>query len=215
MILKSPRSARVLLIRPGATEFDDQGRIKGSLDMPMSERGHRQVRSLAEEIAEIPLKTLYISPCESARETAEQIAINRTGRGKNAAIKVVEAFRNIDHGLWHGKLIDELKRNHPRLYRQGQDCPTDICPPDGESIREAKSRVEKAVRKVLRKNDELIGIVIPDPMAWVVESLLTGEELEGLWKAETDSGRWDLIQTGTQEAGWQDARWASRKQPVS
>lgn len=38
MILKSPTIARVLLIRPGATEFDDQGRIKGSLDMPLSSR---------------------------------------------------------------------------------------------------------------------------------------------------------------------------------
>ena len=211
MILKTSRSTRVLLIRPGATEFDDQGRIKGNLDMPMSERGQRQVRSLAEEIADFPLKTIYTSPCESARETAEQIAVNRSGGGKNATIKVIDAFRNIDHGLWHGKLIDELKRNHPRLYRQGQDCPSDICPPNGESIREAKLRVEKAVKKVLRKRDELIGIVIPDPMAWVVESLLTGEELAGLWKAETDSGRWDLIQTGPDRVGWEESELASSK----
>lgn len=211
MMLKAARAARVLLIRPGATEFDDQGRIKGNLDMPMSERGQRQVRSLAEEIAEFPLKTIYTAPCESARETAEQLAANRSGRGRSATIKVIESFRNIDHGLWHGKLIDELKRNHPRLYRQGQDCPTDICPPNGESIREAKLRVEKAVRKVLRKSgDEVVTIVIPDPMAWVVESLLTGEELSGLWKAETDSGRWDLIQTG-EERSWDDAKLASRK----
>ncbi len=44
MILRPTRGAgRVLLIRPGATDFDDQGRIKGSLDMPMSERGRQQV----------------------------------------------------------------------------------------------------------------------------------------------------------------------------
>ncbi|MEM1067862.1 MAG: histidine phosphatase family protein [Planctomycetota bacterium] len=197
MITKTARSARVLLVRPGATDFDDQGRIKGSLDMPMSERGQQQVRSLAEEIAEIPLKTIYTSPCESARQTATQLAESRSGRGRSVAVKVIDCFRNIDHGLWHGKLIDEVRRNHPRVYRQGQDCPTDFCPPNGESIREAKARVEKAVRKVVRKSgDDCVAIVIPDPMAWVVESLLTGEELSNLWKAETDSGRWDLIQTG-------------------
>lgn len=195
MILKTARCTRVLLIRPGATEFDDQGRIKGNLDMPMSEHGHQQVRTLADQIAEFPLKTIYTSPCQSARETAETLALNPAGRGRNVAIKVIDSFRNIDHGLWHGKLLEELKRNHPRLYRQGQDCPTDICPPNGESIREAKARVEKAVRKVLRKGgDEFVAIIIPDPMAWVVESLLTGDELSGLWKAETDSGRWDLIE---------------------
>ena len=45
-------------------------------------------------------------------------------------------------------------------------------------IRDAKARVIKAVRKVLRKTgDEVVAIVIPDPMAAVVQSLLSGEEL--------------------------------------
>ena len=57
------------------------------------------------------------------------------------------------------------------------------------------ARVLKAVRKVARKSwDDVVAIVIPDPMAWVVQSLLSGEELSGLWNAETDSGRWELIE---------------------
>ena len=64
------------------------------------------------------------------------------------------------------------------------------------TIRNAKARVIKAVRKVVRKSgDDVIAIVIPDPMAWVVESLLSGKELSGLWNAETDSGRWELIES--------------------
>ncbi len=191
MIAKTPTATRVLLIRPGATDFDDQGRIKGSLDMPMSQRGHEQVNSLTEQLAEFDVKTIYSSPCESARETADRLARGRD----DVRIKVVDAFRNIDHGLWHGKLIDELRRNLPRVYRQGQDSPTDICPPGGETIRDAQARVVKAVRKVIRKNgDRVIAIVIPDPMAWVVGSILRGEELSDLWKAETDSASWDLIE---------------------
>jgi len=206
MILKTARITRVLLVRPGATDFDDQGRIKGSLDMPMSDQGHRQVSSLTEQLSEFPVKTIYTAPSESARETAERLAKRRDDRGREIPVKVIESFRNIDHGLWHGKLIDELKRNHPRVYRQGQDSPTDICPPAGESIRHAKARVIKAVRKVVRKSgDEMIAIVIPDPMAWVVESLLTGEQLSNLWKAETDSGSWHLIETEYGQLASRDA----------
>lgn len=191
MILRSSPVSRVLLVRPGATEFDDQGRIKGSLDIPMSDRGRQQVTSLTEQLAEVRVKTIFTSPCESARETAERLA-----QGREVRVKVIDAFRNIDHGLWHGKLIDEVRRNHPRVYRQGQDSPTDVCPPGGESIRDAQARVIKAVRKVVRKSgDDVIAIVIPDPMAWVVESLLSGKELSGLWNAETDSGRWELIES--------------------
>jgi broad specificity phosphatase PhoE len=197
MILKSAALSQVLLVRPGATEFDDQGRIKGCLDMPMSDRGRMQVNSLMEEVTGFNLKAIYAAPCESARETAEQMAdAHQRAWGRQPKIKVIDAFRNIDHGLWHGKLIDELRRNHPRVYRQGQESPTDICPPEGESIREAKARVIKAVRKAVRKSgDDMIAIVIPDPMAWVVQSLLNGEELCDLWDAETDTASWRVIES--------------------
>jgi broad specificity phosphatase PhoE len=192
MIRRSIRTGRVLLIRPGATDLDDQGRIKGSLDMPMSERGRQQVDLLTEQLGHFHVRTIFTAPSESARETAQQLARNRG----DVRIKVVEGFRNLDHGLWHGKLIDEVRRNLPRVYRQGQDCPSDICPPGGESIRDAKARVIKAVRKVLRKSgNEVIVIVIPDPMAWIVESVLSGKELIDLWNAETDCARWDLIES--------------------
>ncbi len=194
MIRRPRRKGRVLLIRPGATNFDDQGRMKGSLDVPMSERGREQVSLLAEQLAQFQVRTIYHGPSESATETAKCLAEARD----DVKLKVVDAFRNIDHGLWHGKLIDEVRRNLPRVYRQGQDCPSEICPPGGESIRDAKARVIKAVRKVLRKSgDEVIAIVIPDPMAWVVQSLLSGKELIDLWNAETDAAQWELIESVT------------------
>jgi hypothetical protein len=56
----------------------------------------------------------------------------------------------------------------------------------------------------------MIAIVIPDPMAWVVESLLTGEELSNLWKAETDSGEWDFIEAEA-ERSWYETKSPSRK----
>ena len=191
MILKSPTIARVLLIRPGATEFDDQGRIKGSLDMPLSSRGRQQAKTLASELADVQVKTIFTSPCQSARETADLLAA-----GRDLRIKVVDAFRNIDHGLWHGKLIEEVRRNHPKVYRTGQETPSEICPPEGEPIQQAQARVMKSLRKCLRKGgDEVIAIVIPDPMAAVVQAVLGGDGFHDLWKAETDQAGWQLIES--------------------
>jgi len=191
MLLKQPVTSRVLLIRPGATEFDDQGRIKGSLDMPMSQRGRRQAEQLVGELAGAPIRTIYTSPCQSARETAELLA-----RGRDVKIKVLDSFRNVDHGLWHGKLIEEVKRNQPRAYRLGQDSPDAFCAPRGEPIAEAKSRVVKSLKKIVRKGrEEAIALVITEPLATVVQSLLSGEELTDLWKSETDEAWWRLIES--------------------
>ncbi len=191
MMLRMPVLSRVLVIRPGATKFDDEHRIKGSLDMPMSDRGRVQADHLASELSDVRVKTIYTSPCESARETAQRLAM-----GRDIRIKVVEAFKNIDHGLWHGKLIEEVRRNHPRVYRTGMETPDDLCPPGGETIRAARMRIAKSVRKVARKShDEIVAIIAPDPLATMIHSLLSGVPLPSLWQAETDSARWDLVES--------------------
>jgi len=181
---------KIVLVRPGATDFDDQGRMKGCLDMPLSDTGRQQVGRIAEELAVVKLSSIFTAPCQSARETASALAMGRTAR-----VKVIECFRNIDHGLWHGKLIDELRRTQPRLYRQGQDSPDSVRPPGGETIQEAKDRVLKAVRKVVKRSTSgAIALVIPDPLASVVQSILEGEEMRDLWSAETDAAHWELIE---------------------
>lgn len=191
MLLRPPATARVVLVRPGATEFDDQGRIKGSLDMPLSEHGRQQARLVAEELAGVRMRTIYTSPCQSAKETSQLLA-----QGREVKTKSLECLRNVDHGLWHGKLIEEVRRNQPRAYRLGQDSPDAFCAPRGEPIHEAKARVIKALKKIVRKGrEEPVAIVVPDPLATVVESLLRGAELSDLWKSETDNGRWQLIES--------------------
>jgi broad specificity phosphatase PhoE len=185
-----------MIVRPGATEFDDQGRMKGSLDMPLSDHGQQQADDLADALAEISVRTIYCAPCESARETAERLATQISAAGRDVRIKVVDTFRNVDHGLWHGKLIDEVRRNHPRVYRQGSEHPDEFCPPGGEGIAQARTRVTKAVKKCLRKSrDELVAMVIPDPMASIVTSILTQDSMNSLWQHETDSGSWQIVET--------------------
>ncbi|WP_419195261.1 histidine phosphatase family protein [Novipirellula herctigrandis] len=190
-MLRMPVLSRVLVIRPGATKFDDEQRIKGSLDMPMSDQGRAQVDLLAAELADIRVKTIFAAPCESARETAERLA-----KGRDVRVKVIDAFKNIDHGLWHGKLLEEMRRNQPRVYRTGQESPDDLCPPGGESIRDARARVVKAIRKVVKKSrEEMVAVVAPEPMASIIRSALSGEPLVNLWQAETDSATWDLVES--------------------
>lgn len=195
-MIRTATLTRVLVLRPGATEFDEQRRMKGSLDMPLSEHGIEQVESLSKELATVRVKTIFAAPCESAQQTAQCLADKQRAEGNEVKIKVIEAFRNLDHGLWHGKLIDEVKRNHPKVYRQGADHPEEFCPPGGEPVIEARLRVTKALKKCLKKGrDDVIAMVIPDPMASIVESLLRDSELSSVWKCETDSADWSMIET--------------------
>ncbi len=194
MSLKSSGAAsatgnRVLLVRPGATDFDAQGRMKGSLDMPLCGEGLRQADSLATELAGLRIDIVHAAPCESARQTAERLAEHR-----GLKVRVVDCLKNVDHGLWSGKLIEDLRRNQPRVYRSGVEQPEGVQPPGGESIGQARVRVAKAVRKIIKKGkSQVIALVVPEPLASLVAADLQGESTPQLWKHERDAGQWQLI----------------------
>lgn len=181
---------RFLVIEPGATEFDDQGRMKGSLDMPLSRLGHDQVEQAVANLAGLRLEQIFTAPCESARATAERLQQSCGGR-----VKVADCLRNIDHGLWHGKRIEEVRTQLPRIYRTGQDHPDQICPPGGETFEQARCRVIKLLCKLQRKyRTGTVGLVVPDPLASLVRSLLHGGVMGDLWENETDQAAWELIE---------------------
>lgn len=187
--------SRVVLVRPGATDFDDQGRMKGCLNMPLSECGREQVERIAAELADLEIDEIVTAPCESAIETATRLAKGRSVMGRSVKVRIVECFRNVDHGLWHGKLIEEVRRTQPKVYKQGQESPLNLCPPGGETIQQAKDRVVKAIKKVTKRSGGgTIALVIPDPLASIVHSILEGDEMRDLWKSETDAAQWELIE---------------------
>jgi probable phosphoglycerate mutase len=195
---------RIVLVRPGCTDFDQQGRIKGTLDIPLCEDGSRQAALAADQLSEFPVDAVYTAPCRSAQQTAARIAESR-----KLKVKTIEELQNVDHGLWHGKLIDEVKQTQPRLYRQGQDNPDSICPPQGEPIAAGRERVRRALARILKKHSSgLICLVISEPLASVLDSELQHCDLGDLWDNECDNGGWTLYQISedpASELAWRGA----------
>ncbi len=179
----------VLLIRPGSTTFDREGRIKGSLDIPLSPEGEEQAEALSRNLAEIKMDCLYVSPCESARKSAERIAERNFCKHK-----VLECLRNLDHGLWQGKLVSEVRRLQPKVYRQFQEHPKDVCPPGGETVQEAYERIQPMVEKLKKRhNGSRFGLLVPAPMAAIARCAFVGGSLGDLWKSELDFGTFEVL----------------------
>lgn len=180
---------RIVMVRPGATDFDEQKRIIGTLDLPLSATGEKQASDAANAIHGHPVRCVYYSNCQSAQRTAEILAEKLEVKAKELA-KLV----NLDHGLWHGKLIEEVRQRQPKVYRQWQKNPSSVCPPEGEPLSVAQERVVAILSKLLKRHDhQSIAVVCPEPLASVAIAWLRNEPVGDLWEAECRCGVWEIV----------------------
>jgi len=181
---------RIILIRPGSTDYDREGRIQGTLDIPLSEQGAAEVAQTTEQLRPEGLEVLYAPECEPAWQTAQAIA-----EGLDVKLKKVDQLHNLNHGLWQGMLVEDVRRKQPKVYRQWQEQPGTVCPPDGEMLSEAEKRVQASLTKLLKKHKEgTIGLVVPEPLASLVRCYLKHEEVGDLWKAALEHLPWEALE---------------------
>jgi broad specificity phosphatase PhoE len=180
---------RIVLIRPGSTDYDLEERIQGTLDIPLSAEGQSEVAALADQLKEKGIETIYASASQSGRQTAELIA-QRLG----LRVKRLVRMKNLDYGLWQGLPVSEVRHKQPKVYRQWQEQPENVCPPEGEMLSQAEERVRACLVKLLRRNKEgVIAVVVPEPLASLVRRFVKNDELGDLWKALAGHGRWEVL----------------------
>lgn len=185
-IPKNEETLRIVLVTPGSTDLDDQGRIKGTLNIPLSSNGENEVRETAEQLLSVDIEAIYCSPCLAAQQTAQQLS--HDGKIK---VKIDDNLLNLDHGLWHGKRINELKETQPRLFKQWQEHPETVCPPGGETVETARQRVVRLLKKIRKKyKTGFIAIVAPEPLSSIIRSAIEHSEIENVLRGKIKCGTW-------------------------
>jgi broad specificity phosphatase PhoE len=180
---------RFVLIRPGSTDFDEQGRIKGTLDIPLSPGGQTQVSQLVHDLAHETIHFLYTAPCQCAQQTAAAVATHHRLRAK-----VLNELANLDHGLWHGKLIDEVRQSNPKVYRQWQEHPETVCPPEGESLSEGLGRATAVIERLSIKHaGKTVALVVREPLLSLLHSAIDDSDIGDLWKVECAPAAWSVV----------------------
>jgi broad specificity phosphatase PhoE len=180
---------QIVLIRPGATDYDQQGRIQGVLDVPLCDEGAHEVARLSQELKDQGLEVIYSSACERALQTAQGVA-----KALEIKFKPLDNLQNLDHGLWQGMLVEDVKRKQPKVYRQWQEQPASVCPPEGEMLNDAQLRVRNVLGRLLRKHKQgTVGLVVPEPLASLVRAYLGRGEVGDLWQAGIVHGTWEII----------------------
>lgn len=183
----------VFLVRAGSTDLDDQGRIVGSLDMPLSPAGEAEARQTAIDLQEADFDVIVSAHCLAAQQTAQQLS-----RNSEIRVRVEEGWLNLNHGLWHGKSLEELKETQPKLYRHWRENPETVCPPGGETVEEVRIRVSNSLKKIHRKfQGGTIAIVAPEPLLSIIRAEIDDSTVRDPIQPNCGEKRWEEIEMRT------------------
>jgi alpha-ribazole phosphatase/probable phosphoglycerate mutase len=197
------------LIRHGETEGAETRRYKGSIDVPLSENGIRQIEKLSaclvkemNNSSNLPsppllrqgkgrlLTAVYCSHLSRAVKSAELIA-------KPYCLEpvIVPALRERNFGIWEGMSFDEIKEKYPEEFTAWAGNPLEFSPMEGESTMEVKDRVINALNKIIQNHSgERIAIVSHGGVIRVILCYVLGVPLENIFRFEQDYAALNIIE---------------------
>ncbi len=136
----------IYLLRHGAVAQQSPRRFLGQSDVPLSPLGVAQARAMGRRLRSIRFAEVFSSPLSRAVHTA------RLASGlPEEVIRRVEAFREIDLGVWEGLSVAEVQARYPGAYEaRGADL-AHFRPPGGESFADVAARACPALLDIAGK----------------------------------------------------------------
>jgi alpha-ribazole phosphatase len=128
---------KLLLVRHGLTEWNDDGRFQGQADIPMNPTGSQQVQALANRLSKEALDLIYTSDLQRTIETARAVAAFHT-----CPMIVDTRLREIRFGKWEGKTYAEIARDDSETLHAWETRSPQASGPGGETLAQLAGRIQ-------------------------------------------------------------------------
>ncbi len=139
--------AKIYLGRHCKVEWNLEGRLIGTTDLPLCAEGLVEARANLSKIENLGINRVISSDLKRAYQTS-QIYAEHLG----VPLHVCTGLREIDHGIWNGQKTNELLNDTKSDFRQWLDDPRSIPIPEGsEPIPVAQKRIVETIRKIALK----------------------------------------------------------------
>lgn len=131
----NPALPRIYLVRHGETAWTITAQHTGRTDLPLTDRGQQQARSLSSSLATLHIDRIISSPLQRAHCTAE-LAM------PHSHIMTDDDLMEWDYGVYEGRSTKDIELEHPgwRLYIDGS--------PGGETLLAVADRADRVIRRI-------------------------------------------------------------------
>ncbi|MGE5237581.1 MAG: histidine phosphatase family protein [Chloroflexota bacterium] len=210
------------LIRHGETVGSETKRYKGSIDVPLSERGLEQMKRTAHFVVEhlrhsSPekrrgyLRDVHENP-HSGDDDALQadpflaaVYCSAMSRAVRSAEAVAEPFelvptavrdlRERNFGIWEGMSFLEIRQRYPDEFEAWARDPLTHSPPQGESTVQVRDRVMTAIAGILGSHaGDDIAVVAHGGVNRVALCEIMGLPLEHMFRIEQDCACVNIVE---------------------
>jgi broad specificity phosphatase PhoE len=144
----------LILVRHGETAWSLSGQHTGSTDLPMTEHGEDEARSVAPLLRERHIGLALVSPLARARRTAELAGLE--------SLRVTPDLHEWDYGAYEGITTQEIHRTRPDWNLWTDGVPPGPADHPGEQPGEVGARADRVLAGImdaLRAGDDDIALV--------------------------------------------------------
>lgn len=142
---------RLLVVPHCTTEYNEQKRLQGQLDIALNQRGHEQAREVSTMLAKIDVAAIYSSDLSRCIESASPLAATH-----QLEVNLHLGLRGRHYGVIQGMRYSDIKDQFPPFYHalQQRDLHMRFCQPteQGESLAEFETRSMSAVKDCLARH---------------------------------------------------------------
>jgi len=137
----------IYYIRHGETEWNADGRLQGTRDIPLNDLGRKQAADAGSILADLFARdgrseqslAFVASPLGRARSTMELV------RGAlelpPADYRIDNRLREIGYGDWEGSTLRQMQASDPEVFAKRQADKWTVPPPGGESYAAVQIRM--------------------------------------------------------------------------
>ncbi len=167
------------LVRHGETQWNQEQRLQGWLDSPLTENGRAAAQRLHKQLQPIEFAAAYCSSSGRARETMDILTAKR-----QLPIVYEDDLREIYLGDWQGQTIEDILANHKLDYELYTNYPAQFIATHTESFGAVTERAMFTLKKIADQHpDETVLIVSHAVTIKCIVNAILQRSISELWTA--------------------------------
>lgn len=203
--MPSSRRCLLCLVRHGETDWNNERRLQGQLDIGLNATGLLQARAVQRALAGMAFAAAYSSTLARAWTTAEIACA-----GLALAVSPAPTLRERHYGVYQGLTTAEAAERHPQVHRRHERRDPDFDYHGGETLLDFAARVMEGLAELANRHrgQTILGFTHGGVLDIVYRAAI-GSGLEGPRDFPIPNAGLNWLEHA--DGAWRIVRWADAR----